>query len=82
MNEVGSLLNAGLSGIENGLKNAQKSAEEIVQSTVGVGEKDKPATDLAEAAVNLKASELQVKASAKVIQVADETLGTLIDTLA
>ena len=38
--------------------------------------------DLASAIVDLKTSELQVKASAKVIQVADETIGTLIDTKA
>lgn len=90
MNEIGSLLQIGVSGVQSGLRNAQKASEDIVKSSVGVGEQGVadgtlnggPVADIATAAVELSLSELQVKASAKVIQVADETIGTLIDTKA
>jgi hypothetical protein len=91
MDGIGSLLQIGINGVHSGIKNAQKAAENIVKSSVGLGEQGVAEStdvdeftdngiDLTTAIVELKASELQVKASAKVVQVADEIIGTLIDT--
>ena len=80
MNQLGSLLNTGVSGIQTGLKGAQKAASDIVN--IGAAGEGDALQDLSTAVVDLKTSELQVKASAQVVKVADEILGTLLDTKA
>lgn len=96
MSDVGSVLQAGLNGVQKGLRNAQAAADDIAR--IGTSDRLKsdaslptgeagaetravrdPINDLAEASINLKLSELQVKASAKVVETADQMLGTLID---
>ncbi len=83
MSDVGSVLSIGVSGIQSGLQNAQKAAEDIVK----VGMKPEAGTekdalgDLTQAAVELKTSEIQVKASAEVVKTADKMMGAIIDTL-
>lgn len=74
---VNSVLSSGVQGIQAGLNRANQAAGQIARS----GTTDENG-DLATPIVNLKASELQVKASAAVIKTADELLGTLIDTKA
>lgn len=80
MSNVGSVLNAGVNGIQAGLKGAQKAADDI--ASIGTKGEGNALSDLSTAAVELKTSELQVKASAKVVEAADGMLGTLIDTMA
>jgi flagellar hook protein FlgE len=72
-----SVLSTGVQGIQSGLNRANQAAGEIARS--GTTEQN---GDLAKSIVDLKSSELQVKASAKVIKTADDLLGTLIDTTA
>lgn len=67
----------GFQGLREGLFRVQEAATRIVQSS-GSGDIDA----LTEALVDLKSAELQAKASAKVIESANETVGTLIDVLA
>ena len=75
---VDSVLATGVAGVQAGLQQAQKAAETI--ASAGTTEPEANAlTSLTEAAVELKLSETQVKASAAVIKTADEMIGTLID---
>lgn len=92
---IDSVLSAGLQGVQNGIANAREAARDIVEATTTTpgtifGTTDNPGTtenteataSIIEAVVDLKASELQVAASAAVIKTADEVLGTLVDTRA
>lgn len=73
---VGSVMGAGLQGIQRGMEGLQKNANDI--ANVGSDEEVKIG-DLAETAIDMKLNELQVKASATVIKVSGDTLGTLLD---
>ncbi|HET8711036.1 MAG TPA: hypothetical protein VFM32_06660 [Spongiibacteraceae bacterium] len=68
------LLSTGVKGVQTGLASANDAAGRIAR--FGTTEQD---GDLATPIVDLKRSELQVKASAAVIKTADEVVGTLID---
>ena len=69
-----SLLATGVQGVQKGMARANDAAGAIARN--GTTEQD---GDLATPIVDLKRSELQVKASAAVIKTADEMMGTLID---
>lgn len=71
---VNSLMSTGVAGIQAGLARGSRAAGEIARfgTTESGG-------DLATPIVDLKLSELQVKAAAAVIDTADEVVGTLID---
>ena len=69
-----SLLATGVQGVQTGMASANEAAGKIAR--FGTTEQD---GDLATPLVDLKRSELQVKASAAVIKTADEMVGTLID---
>jgi len=74
----GSILSTGLQGIQKGLQQASKAADEVAKAaSVDFGE-----TDLTGAAVDLAQAKLQVQASIMVAKRADEMLGSLIDTQA
>lgn len=75
-----SLLQAGLQGVQNGMARAGNAAAEIASQTADNAAPD--GASLATSLVELKLSEVQVAASAKVVKSADELVGTLIDTLA
>ncbi len=69
-----SLLSTGVQGVQKGIARANDAAGAIARN--GTTEQD---GDLATPIVELKRSELQVKASAAVVKTADEVVGTLID---
>lgn len=69
-----SVLATGIQGVQTGMANANEAAGKIAR--LGTTEQD---GDFVTPIVELKQSELQVKASAAVIKSADEMLGTLID---
>ncbi len=69
-----SVLATGVQGVQAGVARANDAAGKIAR--FGTTEQD---GDLATPIVNLKSSELQVKASAAVIKTADDMIGTLID---
>lgn len=69
-----SVLATGVQGVQAGQARANDAAGKIAR--FGTTEQD---GDLATPLVDLKRSELQVKASAAVIKTADQMVGTLID---
>ena len=76
MKNTTSLLDTALTGIQNGMNELQKNASEIASKSTMEGENTQP---LIESLVELKANVQQVEASAKVLQVSDEMIGTLLD---
>jgi hypothetical protein len=72
----GSALSAGLQGVQSGINRVSEAAAEIVSAGVEGGLD--PAS-MAVSLVDLKVSEQLAKASAAVVERADEMLGTLID---
>jgi hypothetical protein len=71
---VNSVLSSGIQGVQAGFQRANRAAGEI--ASAGTSEQG---GDLITPIVDLKSSEIQVKASAAVIKSADEMVGTLID---
>ena len=73
---VGSVMGAGLQGIQRGMEGLQKNAKDIatISSDQGIN-----IGDLAETAVDMNLNELQVKASIAVVKTSSDTLGTLLD---
>ncbi len=67
-----SLLSIGNQGIQAGFARANEAASAIARGGDANG-------DMAPPIVDLKTSEIQVKASAAVVRSADDMLGTLID---
>ncbi len=92
----GSAFNAGFSGIQAGQRRVDQAASDIVSNTVAQQQSveassqqrispsqqtraNSPA-DLPESLVELAQGRNEVQASARVVETADEVLGTLIDT--
>ncbi len=71
-----SLSQTALSGIQNGMQDLQKNASQIASKSTMEGENSKP---LIESIVDMRANVIQVKASAKALQVSDNLVGTLLD---
>ena len=72
---IGSVLNNGVAGIQKGLYNMNRASSEIAK----VGTSEDPAADLTQSAVSLLSSKIQVEASAKVLETASKTIGSIID---
>ncbi len=76
---ISSALNTGVLGINRGLDGVQKAASDIA----GAGKTDTPeevtGRDVNEALTDLVVEKNATAASTKVVQSAEETLGTLID---
>lgn len=92
--EIQSAFNAGVQGFQRATEDANKAAADIASRTgvnpiaeqelqaaqpVKAPAKVEETPDLSQSVVELKIAEVQAKASANVIQAADENLGTLID---
>ena len=71
---VNSVLSAGLQGVQAGFGRTNQAAGQITR----FGE-NLETGDLATPIIDLKISEIQVKASASVIKIGDQLLGSLID---
>lgn len=74
---MSSVMSTGISGVKNGMNTLDRSAEQIAKANVppeqgGPNELYTPLTEQI-------SGKVQVQASAKVIEAASETLGTLID---
>lgn len=92
--EIGRFNNVAVAGMQ-GIQRGQQTVQESAQAIAGIGRDTLPKNNigefekagnlqngLTEAAVGLIQGEMQVAASAKVVKMADETLGQLIDTRA
>lgn len=74
---IESAFNNGLLGIQRGLSQTQRSANDIADATV---RKDTTVGDVARAVVDLRQAEQQTRASVEVVRTADDLIGSLIDT--
>ena len=75
---IGSVLQQGLNGIQQSQREMLKSANEIVKA--GTTERENSdITDIAEPLIDMKIQQNVFDASAKVVQVADDMLGSLLD---
>ncbi|MCG8672213.1 MAG: hypothetical protein MI867_22600 [Pseudomonadales bacterium] len=72
---IGSVLGSGLQGVQKGFTTVNQAADKIAK----VSDSSDPSGDLTESAVSLQQGKIQVQASAKVIETADKTIGSLID---
>lgn len=79
--QIGSVITQGLIGMQNSQAEMTRSATEIVQAST-TRSNSPQATDLVEPLINLQLQSQLFDSSARVVQVADETLGTLLDTKA
>lgn len=77
-----SVSQAGFTGLQNGLEQAQRAALEIARVGTTNGEVKSELADITTASVDLLEAQNLVQASAKVLNTAQETLGTIIDTIA
>jgi flagellar hook protein FlgE len=71
---INCVLSIGVQGVQAGIDRANQAAGQIARIGTNLD-----SGDLATAIINLKISELQVKASAGVIKTVDQMLGTLIN---
>lgn len=81
MSSTLSAMSAGLQGIQKGMEGLRKNAHEI--ATQGNTSRDaitpQPSQSLETSLVDMKANELQVQISAKVVQASSDMIGSLID---
>lgn len=86
--EIQSAFNTGVQGLQRANEQANEAAANIVAETTAPEQEATLETsnverenipDLNQSIVDLKVAEFQARASAQVIQSADESLGTLID---
>lgn len=89
MQITGNAFNTGLSGIQSGMRRVDQAASEIASSTLPAQVEAQPVeaavqapNDLAGSLVGLTQGRYEVQANARVVETADEVLGTLIDTRA
>ena len=80
--QIGSVITQGLIGMQNSQAEMTRSATQIAQATTTSQSDNPQATDLVEPLINLQLQSQLFDSSARVVQVADETLGTLLDTKA
>jgi len=72
---IGSVYSNGLAGVQTGLSNLNKASAQIAK----VSESENPTEDLTNGAIGLLQGKLQVQASAKVLETANKTMGSIID---
>lgn len=72
---VGSIFGNGVLGVQKGLNTVTRASAQIANVAVS----EDPSRDLTTGGVDLLRGKIQVQASAKVLDTAHETLGTLID---
>ena len=69
-----SAMNSAMAGIQTGLEGMRKNAMEIARSGPSLSTEQ-----LTTSIVDLKSNQLQVQASAKVLETVDKTIGSLFD---
>ena len=72
---IGSIMGNGVAGIHKGLNTVTRASSQIAQ----VGVSEDPMKDLTEGAISLLQGKLQVQASAKVLETANKTMGSISD---
>ncbi|MCG8312537.1 MAG: hypothetical protein MI976_04925 [Pseudomonadales bacterium] len=72
---INSVLGSGLQGVQKGFSTVNQAADKIAK----LNESSDLETDITESAVSLQKGKLQVQASARVLETANRTIGSLID---
>jgi flagellar hook-associated protein FlgK len=76
--QIGSVITQGLIGMQNSQAEMTRLATQIAEA--GTTQRNNPqANDVVEPLINLQLQSQLFDSSARVVQVADETLGTLLD---
>jgi len=79
MNVLPSMLQSGLSGISRGQESLQDIASDIAHA--GLKDGQNQTRDLTQSLIDLQQQELATLASIKVVEAADEVLGSLLDVM-
>lgn len=74
---AGSAFTSAATGISQGIEQVRQAAQQVNDATTTRPVQDAP--EVSEGLVNLREGERQVEASSKVLEAADQQLGTLID---
>jgi len=74
---IGSVMNTGVAGVKTGYDMLNRSADQIAKANIPPEEGGPD--NLVNPIVEQQLGKIQVQASAKVIETASETLGTIID---
>ncbi|MFY0641032.1 MAG: hypothetical protein JXR16_08300 [Bermanella sp.] len=74
---LGGALSAGLAGIQKGEQQVTQAAQQVASASTE--RPVSPNQDVAKALLEEKEGQRQVEASAKVVQAADQTIGSLVD---
>ncbi len=80
--QINSLMGAGLSAFQNGQQRVEQAASSIASASAPALGNSQAVAELTEELIQLKVGEHTAKLGARMIQSADEVLGTLIDTQA
>lgn len=83
--EINSLLSAGLGAYQAGQQRIETAAEALASSALPVADSSQAVAEvveLTEQLVQMKVGEHAANAGARMLQTADEVLGTLINTIA
>lgn len=76
--DIGSIVNQSLMGMQRSQQEMTRSAQQVVAA--GTVERDNPAkNDVVEPLLNIKAQSQIFDSSAKVVQAASESIGTLLN---
>ncbi|QHJ12463.1 hypothetical protein FX988_02720 [Paraglaciecola mesophila] len=73
---------SGLQGVQRGNEQVTQASSDIANLTSASAQGSSTGVNLSDSVVELKTGALGVEASAKVLSVANDTLGTLLDTFA
>lgn len=79
------MMPAGIQAIQNGQQQMTEAAQNIASTTATSANPTAPTADIADLTtqlLQLEQAQQMTEAGARVVQTADETLGTLIDTTA
>jgi len=82
MQITNSLMGAGLSAFQNGQQRVEQAATSIASASAPAQGNSQAVAELTEELIQLKVGEHTAKLGTRMIQSADEVLGTLIDTKA
>ena len=82
MQITNSMMSAGLSAFQSGQQRVEQAASAIASANGSLPDNSQAVADITEQMIQLKVGEHSAKVGARVIQSADEVLGTLIDTQA
>jgi flagellar hook protein FlgE len=74
---IGGAFSAGLAGIQKGQEQVTQGAQKV--ASANIQRPEEPNQDIAQSLMEKKQGQRQVEASAKVVDTANQTIGSLVD---